>query len=115
MKIIINETGATKTLSIIDPKTECDYISDFIGNTGDLTGYDEDQDAYLWDQDKYDWWGKVVTAHQALDYRIADLSQEHGSEAVYRIICAAGSDDLEMYIAAANTSLDEVFGANMAA
>lgn len=114
MKIIIKETSAVETLSIIDPKSGVDYISDFIGNTGALIDgqfeWDEDHDAYVCDQEAFDWWSAVVTANQALDDRIHDLVQEHGSEKVYEVIHAAGSVDLEDHAANVNQALDEAFG-----
>jgi len=114
MKIIIKETYAIETLSIIDPKSGVDYISDFIGNTGALIDgqfeWDEDRDAYVCDQETFDWWSTVVTANQALDDRINALVQEHGSETVYEVIHAAGSVDLEDHAPNVNQALDEAFG-----
>lgn len=114
MKIIIKETSAIETLSIIDPKSGVDYIYDFVGNTGALIDgqfdWDEDRDAYICDQATFDWWDTVVTANQALDYRIYDLVQDHGSEAVCEVIHAASSVDLEDHAAKVNQALDEAFG-----
>jgi len=114
MKIIIKETSVVETLSIIDPKSGVDYISDFIGNTGALIDgqfeWDEDRDAYVCDQETFDWWDTVVTANQSLDDRIHELVKEHGSEAVYEVIHAAGSVDLEDHAANVNQALDEAFG-----
>lgn len=111
MKIIIKETSAVETLSIIDPKSGVDYIADFIGNTGALIdgqfAWDADRDAYVCAQDTYDWWDAVVTANQALYDRIHDLVQDHGLEAVYEVIDAAGSVDLEDHAANVNQALDE--------
>jgi hypothetical protein len=115
MKIIIKETSAVETLSIIDPKSGVNYISDFIGNTGALNDghqfeWDEDREAYVCDQETFDWWDTVVTANQSLDDRIIELVKEHGSEAVYEVIHAAGSVDLENHAANVNHALDEAFG-----
>lgn len=114
MKIIIKETSAIETLSIIDPKSGVDYISDFIGNTGALIDgqfeWDEDRDAYVCGQDTFDWWSVVVTVNQELNDRIHDLVQEHGSEKVYEVIHAAGSVDLEDHAVNVNQALDEAFG-----
>lgn len=114
MKIIIEETGKEENLSIVDPKTGVDYTQDFLGSNGALHDgqftWDEDHDAYVCDQETFDWWSAVVTANQALDDRIYDLVQEHGSEKVYEVIHAAGSDDLEYHAANVNQALDEAFG-----
>ncbi|MBE0436924.1 MAG: hypothetical protein IBX56_14100 [Methylomicrobium sp.] len=114
MNIVINETSATETLSIIDPNTGIDYIQDFIGNTGALKDgqftYDDDQDAYLCDQETFNWWSAVVDANQTLENRIHTLVNEHGSEAVYDIINEAGNFDLEDHAANINQVLDDAFG-----
>jgi hypothetical protein len=114
MKIIIKETSEVKALSIIDPKSGVDYISDFIGNTGALIDgqfeWDEDRDAYVCNQDTYEWWNTVVTANQSLENRIHDLVQDHGSKTVYDVIQATSSVDLEDHAANVNQSLDEAFG-----
>lgn len=114
MKIIIKETSEVKTLSIVDPKSGIDYVADFIGNTGALIDgqfvWDEDHDAYMCDRETFDWWDAVVTDNQLLEDRIYGLVQEHGSDAVYNAIYAAGSVDLEDHAANANRALDEVFG-----
>lgn len=114
MKFFIKETSTIETLSIIDPKSGVDYISDFIGNAGALSDgqfeYDEDRDAYVCSQANFDWWETVVSENQSLDNRIHELSQEHGLDAVYEIIHAAGSTDLEDHAANVNQALDEAFG-----
>ncbi|MDD5330220.1 MAG: hypothetical protein PHX38_09460 [Sulfuricella sp.] len=114
MKIIIKETSAVETLSIIDPKSGVDYIYDFIGNAGALIDgqfeWDEDRDAYVCDQETFDWWDTVVTANQSLEDRIHELVHERGFETVYAVIHAAGSVDLEDHAANVNQALDEAFG-----
>ena len=114
MQIIIDDTSEIETLSIIDPKTGVDYIADFIGNTGALSDgqfcWDQDRNVYICDQDTFNWWSTVVTANQALDYRINDLEQEHGSDAVYQVIQAVGSVDFVDHAANVDQALDAAFG-----
>lgn len=114
MKIIIKETSALETLSIIDPKSGVNYISDFIGNTGALIDgqfeWDEDRDAYLCSQETFDWWDAVVTSNQSLNNRIQKLVQEHDPQTVYEVINASRSVDLEDHAANVNHALDEAFG-----
>jgi len=114
MKIRIVEKSASETLSIIDPRSGCDYITDFIGNTGALADgqftYDEDQDAYICDQDTFDWWERVVNDNQELEDRIYDLVNEYGSEALYGVINDAGNFELEDHAASINQALDDAFG-----
>lgn len=114
MKIIIKETCSVETLSIIDPKSGVDYISDFIGNMDALIDgqfeWDCKRDAHVCSQETFDWWNTVVTANQSLDDRIGELVKEHGSEVVYEVINVAGSVDLEDHAANVNQALDEAFG-----
>ena len=113
MKLFIKETGAIETLAIIDPKTGCDYIFDFVGNTGafdrEFEKTDDENADFAISQADYDWWTKVVTDNQALEYRIAELVEEHGYGRVMDVVARTGSD-LEDYAAAANAMLDEEFG-----
>lgn len=113
MKLFIKETGAIETLAIIDPKTGCDYIFDFVGNTGafdrEFEATDDENADFSISQADYDWWAKVVADNQALEYRIAELAAEHGYDRVMDVVASASSD-LEDYAAAANAALDEEFG-----
>lgn len=114
MKIIIKETSAVESLSIIDPKPgNVDYISDFIGGTGAFTDgkffWDEDSNAYVCDQKTFDWWHTVVKDHQALVNRINNLVQKHGRGVVFKVVLAVdvGLEDNAEYV---NKALDEAFG-----
>lgn len=113
MELYIKDTGAIETLAIIDPKTGCDYIFDFVGNTGafdrEFEATDNENADFAISQADYDWWAKVVADNQALEYRIAELAAEHGYERVMDVVTSISSD-LEDYAAAANTALDEEFG-----
>lgn len=115
IKVIINETGLEETLSIVDPKSNVDFVKDFIGNHGAFSDgqftFDEEVDAYRCEQDTYDWWAKVVSDHQALEERIADLKEAHGSDRVLDVLDGVGGYDLEDVAAAVNRELDDAFGA----
>ena len=115
MNIIIEKTCENKTLSIIDPDSGVDYISDFIGNHGALADgqftWDDERDAYVCDRETFAWWADVVEANQALEDRIHGLVQEYGAEKVYEVVHAAGSVDLEDHAGNVNQALDEAFGA----
>lgn len=112
MKLYIKDNGAIETLAIIDPKTGCDYIFDFVGNTGafdrEFEKTDENADFAI-SQVDYDWWAKVVADNQALEYRIAELVAKYGYDRVMDAVTSI-SGDLEGYAAAANAVLDEEFG-----
>lgn len=114
MKIIIKETNATETLSIIDSRTSTDYTVDFIGNNGALSDnqfkLDEETGFYHCDQDTFDWWEKVLADHQEVDDRIKSLSDQFGSDKVQNIISKANVfADLEDQPAFINNALDEAF------
>ena len=112
MKLFFRETGAIETLAIIDPRTGCDYIFDFVGNTGAFTREFEKTDEnadFAISQADYDWWAKVVADNQALENRIAELAAEHGYDRVMDAVTSI-SCDLADYAAAANAALDEEFG-----
>ena len=112
MKLFFKETGVIETLAIIDPRTGCDYIFDFMGNTGAFTREFEKTDEnadFAISQADYDWWAKVVADNQALENRIAELVAEHGYDRVMDVV-TSNSSDLEDYAAAANAALDEEFG-----
>lgn len=114
MNVIIRETNERHTLSIIAPDSGIDYVQDFIGNTGALIDgqfvYDEDVEAYTCDPDTYEWWSKVCADNEALEERIYQLKQEHGSDAVDSAIGNSALCDLEDLAASVNTALDEAFG-----
>ncbi len=115
MDIRIRETDKLENLSIIDPKTGVDYISDFIGNAGGLTDgqfelyvyeWVADDDFYACDQETYEWWADVVDAHNNINSRIFELSSEHGSETITEAIGDAGNCDVKDQPAAIDYALD---------
>ena len=114
MKLFIKETGKIETLSIIDPKTGCDYIFDFVGNAGafgrEFEATDNENADFAISQEYYEWWAKVVDDTQALEYRIAKLSDEFGSENVNNVVYNHGCYDLETHVSVMNQVLDDVYG-----
>lgn len=116
MKLRIKETGEIKTLSLMSPRTACDYVFDFIGNTGAFYREFEHCDDGIADftisQENYDWWHKVITNTAALDERIANLSALYGSLRVDEVVTNAisGYSDIEDYADIINDALDNAFG-----
>jgi len=114
MQVQIKETNEIKELTLNDPKTNTDYVVDFIGNTGALDDgqffdYDDDTETYTATRETFDWWETVVGDNQALEDRLHELRQEHGIESVHNAIGEAGNCDLEDMAANMNTALDENF------
>ena len=84
----IKETGETKTLSLIDPKTGHDYIADFMGNADGLAGLSETEDGdYLINECDYSWWVNVVEATQKadnLEFEYKDALSDEIKEELYQ-------------------------------
>lgn len=83
----IKETGETKTLSLIDPKTGHDYIADFMGNADGLVGLARAEDDYIINQCDYDWWLDVVEATQKadnLEFEYKDSLSDDVKEELYQ-------------------------------
>jgi hypothetical protein len=114
MLVRITETGATESLSIIDPRSGCDWVIDYIGNAG---AFEDGQfrrskvdDEMECDQDTFDWWQNQIERQQAADYRIHALCDEHGSERVYAALHDAYSGEFESEPDEAMAALDAEFG-----
>jgi hypothetical protein len=114
MKVIIRETGAVETLSIIDPKTGSNYAVDFVGNEGAFFDgqfvWDEEREAFIADQSTFDWWQKTVNENQALDLRVAALIDEHGFDAVQEVLDTVGYPPLADWVPSVTRALDRAFG-----
>lgn len=111
MNIIIEGTNHRHTISIVDPGTGIDYAVDFIGNAGALDSFDwsDDHDAYYVSADIYNWWSRVLQEQQALEDRLHELRQEHGSETVHAVIEDMPDVELEDHAAVLHRILDEAF------
>lgn len=114
MKVIVNSKELDLTL--IDPNTGICYATDFIGNHGALRDgqfrYCEDTHRYYSDKSTYEWWEKIISAQQDLEYRIKKLESEYGFDRVQDIIAYADDADLEYHACSVNNALDDAFGAN---
>ena len=114
MNCYINELKQIKTLTLINPETNIDFIIDFMSNFGALTDgqfvFDEALDAYVCTQEIFEWWDEVIDENQALEYRIHDLIKEHGSDAVNEVTQYAGDDDLAYHAVRVHRALTEAFG-----
>lgn len=111
MDIIINETGETKTLEMIDPRTGNDCVVDFIGNHGGFAGdfnFDNDHGVYRCDAETYRYWSQVIADNDQLEHRIADLVERYG-DAVYNVVSTADDGDLEYRAKIINNALDAAF------
>lgn len=82
MKIIIQETSAEQTLTIIHPVTRLNWVHDFIGATPALSNgefnWDESRKAYICSQATYDWWIPIINSHHDMHCLIHALIAKHG-------------------------------------
>ena len=70
MEIIITETKEEKELTLVSPKTGCEWTMDFINN-GDLAT--DDDDNWVMTQEDFEWWKPVVEAYQEADNAVYDV------------------------------------------
>lgn len=98
MKITIIETNEKTELSIIDPKSGCDWTNDLLGNHNELPDYDDD-DTYHMSQKSYDWWADLIENYQAADNRCHALLQELSGKTY---------DDMENEIHNINCDLEDL-------
>lgn len=111
MDITIIETGEQKTLSIIDPKSGCDWTQDLMGNHGALPEYDDDTDSYQMSIDDFEWWDDLIERYQAADDRYhaiaSDLDWEERAEFEEMVSSHTGGVDLETHPDALQQACDE--------
>lgn len=93
MKLYIKETGTIKTLEIIDPKTGCNYIFDFIAGLNEsehkLEKTGRDDVDYEISQDDYEWLADIVRHHQDLRNRIHELEEKNDINAIYDLVISS--------------------------
>lgn len=73
MEITIIETNEKTELSIIDPKSGCDWTNDLLGNHNELPDYNDDDDTYHMSQKSYDWWADLIENYQEADDRSNEM------------------------------------------
>lgn len=112
MRVLAN--GKIEVLELIDPRSGNNCAADIIGNHGGFIDgqfvYDEENDVYHCTPETFKWWKRVLSDHQAMEDRIAELIEEHGSDKVYEVVNGVGDYDLEDIPAAVHAELDEAFG-----
>jgi hypothetical protein len=104
MTVKIRETGEIIELGIIDPKTECNYVKDFVGNTGafdrEFAEYDDDTGCYVADEADVKWWQNVIAVHEHVGYvidAIDDSISGEESATIQQIVEDAMSGDLDYF------------------
>ena len=107
MKFYIVDKNDYEELELIDPKSGCSWICDFIGNSGAIadnkccknaTSYivwDDEKDAYLIDSENFEWWENVVAEMQQFELMKYKLEKVYGDDAVYDAIGDSMACDLE--------------------
>lgn len=118
MKVIIQETGAVETLTLIDPAFDVETTVEFLDFHGAI-GYrnylrdftwDDARGAYVCDKKAFERWRKIIDDQQSLEDRVYDLIGQHGSDPVYDVVMSTGDVAVEERAAAIHRALDEAFG-----
>jgi len=119
MKVKVIETGRIDILDLRSASGQ-DNLPDIIGNQdcfGDDTSYqfqrewdeEEGDEVYLTSQACYEWWVDMISLLEEEQDLIDELSEEHGSEAVYEAISDIDGD-LKDATEARIATLKEAFG-----
>ena len=111
MNITIIETGKQEFLSIIDPKSGCDWTQDLTGNHGALPEYDDDTDSYQMSTDDFEWWSDLIERYQEADDRYYDIARSldwyEREEFEEMVSSHVGGVDLETHPDALQQACDE--------
>lgn len=114
MKVKVIENNKIDILELRNAAGQ-DNLADIIGNQGcfgEDTSYqfrhEEEGDAYLTSLANYEWWVDMIDLLEHEQALIAELTEEHGSEAVYAII-ADIDGDLKDATEARIAALEEAF------
>lgn len=106
MEIKIKETNEITELTIIDPKTGCDWAADLTGNDDNI---EFDGDYKVCDQETFDWWSDLIERYQAADNRKHEIIQQETEdyEGLLEHLHHCTGYDLENYPEALMDALDE--------
>lgn len=72
MEIRIEETNEIKEIGLIDPKSNCDWSKDFIGNAVNGAKFDKDG-IMIMSQEDFDWWEEHTGRYEIADQAIFEL------------------------------------------
>lgn len=65
MKVIINETGVTRELTIIDSATGCEWTADLTSDDSNFDDYDREEGCYHISQSSFDFWNQYISDTKA--------------------------------------------------
>jgi hypothetical protein len=85
MTVRIIETGVTQELHIYTANG-LDWITDFVGNSGDSFDYDEESGEYSMTQEQYDWYILAIETSIAFDEVLADIHGRNDSPALLQAL-----------------------------
>ncbi len=71
MEILIKETREIRALTLIDPKSGCEWTADFM-NAG-LLETDKETDLTCMSQEDFDWWADLIPKMQEADNALEDF------------------------------------------
>lgn len=126
MQVKIRETGKIEELRYYRPNNNSeilgpDIAQDFIWGSGTLDDgscdengallfeYNDDEEIYECSMETFRWWTNELFRRGLLDDRIAELSDEHGSECINDTVeQAIDGVDFDEQVARANAALDAI-------
>lgn len=90
-KIKNTETNEITTITVIDPKSGCDWSGDLIGNADDLAFASDDDDFdFEGTSDQISWWVEYCDKYDRLDSQLHALLQNadtDDAEHVHNMLC----------------------------
>lgn len=107
MQILNIDTKEIITLDLIDLKTNCSWIYDFIGNAGGFGKVEngliecvDNEPNYVAkaDTETLAWWQNAVELQKQFDELFAQKVEQHGSDEVMEAIKGVSSSDLDLDI-----------------
>jgi len=109
MRFIIKETRELEELSIIDPRTGINWVSDLMGNHGVFLDLPEEEGVYIIPEEDFDWWRNLLAKYEEADNRYYDLytSLPEDEAASLQDAVTNISGDLEDYPGHMNECCDE--------
>lgn len=104
MELKIKETGEIKTLTLVDPESGVNWISDFIGvNSGfgdvDKGLIDQDPDSdhlRLATQKTYDWWAEMIMSYEGMEEQIANAREKYGRDEIDEYLQSVHAFDVDL-------------------
>jgi hypothetical protein len=123
-QVVTRETGEVESLSIIDRKSGCDWVSDLIGNADGFAQFIPELDAdgdetgrWIADASTIEWWQHYISDHETVEDAIESLrgdletvvEYDDIAEIIQRVHEAIGdTNDMECERGAAEAEIESI-------